>query len=85
MQHRKASLAKICGVIGFVAGEIYMIFTVASPRLQGIEIPLPSLITRLVAMSLLFGPFGMAFGTGVGLLLDSLKSSRVPRDSDQQK
>jgi hypothetical protein len=50
-----------------------MVFTVAGPRLQGIEIPFTSLLTRLVAMSLLFGPFGMALGTGVGLLLASLK------------
>jgi hypothetical protein len=50
-----------------------MVFTVAGPRLQGIEIPFTSLLTRLVAMSLLFGPFGMALGTGVGLLLGSLK------------
>jgi hypothetical protein len=62
-----------------------MIFTVASPRLQGVEIPMASLLTRLVAMSLLFGPFGMAFGTGVGLLLDGLNRPRNPQDSDPQK
>lgn len=62
-----------------------MIFTVASPRLQGVEIPIASLVTRLVAMSLLFGPFGMAFGTGIGLLLDSLTQSKASQDSDQEK
>ncbi len=81
----KVSLTKACGILGFVAGEIYMIFTVASPRLQGIEIPLASLVTRLVAMSLLFGPFGMAFGTGIGLLLDGLTRSKAPREIDHQK
>ena len=73
MQNQKVSVVKICGIIGFLAGEVYMVFTVAGPRLQGIEIPFASLVTRLVAMSLLFGPFGMALGTGVGLLLASLK------------
>ena len=73
MQNQKVSVVKICGIIGFLAGEVYMAFTVAGPRLQGIEIPFASLVTRLVAMSLLFGPFGMALGTGVGLLLASLK------------
>ena len=73
MQGQKASIAKICGIIGFVAGEVYMVFTVAGPRLQGVEIPLGSLLTRLIAMSLLFGPFGMALGTGIGLLLGALK------------
>ena len=74
MQNQKPSVVKICGIIGFLAGEVYMVFTIAGPRLQGIEIPLSSLLTRLVAMSLLFGPFGMALGTGVGLLLGALKS-----------
>lgn len=73
MQNRKASVVKICGVIGFVAGEVYMIFTVAGPRLQGVEIPISSLLPRLFAMSLLFGPFGMALGTGIGLLLGALR------------
>ena len=62
-----------------------MIFTVASPRLQGVEIPMASLLTRLVAMSLLFGPFGMAFGTGIGLLLDALTQSKAPPNADLQK
>ena len=85
MRNTKVSLTKVCGIIGFVAGEVYMIFTVASPRLQGVEIPLASLLTRLVAMSLLFGPFGMAFGTGIGLLLDALPRSKAPQDIGHQK
>lgn len=85
MPNPKVSLIKICGIIGFVAGEVYMIFTVASPRLQGVEIPMTSLLTRLVAMSLLFGPFGMAFGTGIGLLLDALTRSEAPPENGHQK
>jgi hypothetical protein len=83
MQNRKASIAKICGIIGFVAGEVYMVFTVAGPRLQGIEIPLSSLFTRLVAMSLLFGPFGMALGTGIGLLLGALRFKEDTHQHDR--
>jgi hypothetical protein len=50
-----------------------MVFAVAAPRLKGVEIPAAALAARLFASSLLFGPFGLAMGTGVGLLADGLR------------
>lgn len=56
-----------------------MVFTVASPRLKGVDIPTTALALRVAAMAFFFGPFGLAVGTGIGLLADSalraLKSS----------
>lgn len=54
-----------------------MFFTVAGPRLQSADMPLDSLLLRLGALALLFGPFGLAAGTGVGLLLNGLLRSRA--------
>ena len=48
-----------------------MVFTVASPRLKGVDIPTAALAFRIVAMAVFFGPFGLAVGTGIGLLADS--------------
>jgi hypothetical protein len=73
VEKKRPSLVKWCAFSGLVLAEIYMVITVASPRLKGIEIPVAAVATRIVAMSLLFGPFGLAVGTGVGLLLDSIK------------
>lgn len=62
-----------------------MYFTVAGPRLKSADMPLESLIIRLAAMAAIFGPFGLAVGTGVGLLLEGIKRQvfpplRVPQD-----
>lgn len=73
MEKNRPSLVKYCAFIGMALAELYMIVTVASPRLKGIEIPAASVAARIAAMSLLFGPFGLAVGTGVGLLLDGLR------------
>jgi hypothetical protein len=64
------SLVKNFALAGLVFAEVYMIFTVASPRLKGVEIPATSIAIRIAAMAFLFGPFGLAIGTGVGLLVD---------------
>jgi hypothetical protein len=73
VEKKRPSLVKWCAFSGLVLAEIYMVITVASPRLKGIEIPVAAVATRIVAMSLLFGPFGLAVGTGVGLLLDAIR------------
>ncbi|NBV85631.1 MAG: hypothetical protein EBS01_05090 [Verrucomicrobia bacterium] len=75
MQKNRPSLVKRCALVGLVLAEVYMVFTVASPRLKGIEIPAIAVAMRIMAMSLLFGPFGLAVGTGVGLLLEALRRS----------
>lgn len=60
---------------GLVLAEVYMVFTVSSPRLHGDPIPLDSLLMRMAALAVLFGPFGLAVGTGVGLLVDGAMRS----------
>lgn len=75
VQKNRPSLVKRCALVGLVLAEVYMVFTVASPRLKGIEIPAIAVAMRIMAMSLLFGPFGLAVGTGVGLLLEALRRS----------
>jgi hypothetical protein len=72
---KKYPLPKWCGIAGICLAEIYMYFTVAGPRLKSADMPLDSLLIRLGAAALLFGPFGLAVGTGVGLLLDGLRRS----------
>ncbi len=65
------SLVKKFAIAGLILAEIYMVFTVASPRLKGVDIPTAAIAFRIVAMAFFFGPFGLAIGTGVGLLADS--------------
>jgi hypothetical protein len=70
---KRSPLVRNFAIAGFVFGELYMFFAVASPRLKGVEIPSDALAARLLASSLLFGPFGLAMGTGMGLLADGLR------------
>jgi hypothetical protein len=70
-------LPKWCGLLGVILAEIYMFFTVAGPRLQSSDMPWSSLLIRLAAMAVLFGPFGLAVGTGVGILLEGIRQRCV--------
>jgi hypothetical protein len=77
--------AKIGGLLGLLAGEIYMVFTVTSPRLRDVDIPTSALLTRMAATAPLFGSFGLALGTGIGLILRGLfasKSDSLSHSSD---
>lgn len=49
-----------------------MIFTTAAPRLKGVDIPISVMLERMLALSPFFGAFGLAAGTGLGLLLHGL-------------
>jgi len=84
VEKKRPSLVKWCAFLGLVLAEIYMVVTVASPRLKGIEIPAAAVAARIVAMSLLFGPFGLAVGTGVGLLLDAIRRALFQSPSKRQ-
>ena len=84
MEKKRPSLVKWCAFSGLVLAELYMVITVASPRLKGIEIPASAVGTRIVAMSLLFGPFGLAVGTGVGLLVDAIRRTVFPSPSKSE-
>lgn len=66
------NFAKWFSIAGFVAGEVYMVFTALAPNLKGVELPWHAAVGRLVALSLFFGPFGALAGLGVGLLLGGL-------------
>ncbi len=72
VEQRHPSLVKKFAISGMILAEVYMVFTVASPRLKGIDIPGTAIALRIAAMALLFGPFGLAIGTGIGLLADGL-------------
>ena len=74
---RRSTLVRNFAIAGFLFAELYMVLAVAAPRLKGVEMPTAALATRIFASSLLFGPFGLAVGTGVGLLADGLRRSAL--------
>jgi hypothetical protein len=82
---KRSSLVRNFAITGFVFGELYMFFAVASPRLKGVEIPADAMTARLLASSLLFGPFGLAMGTGLGLLADGLRRLVVGAREKKEK
>jgi hypothetical protein len=81
---KRSNLVRNFAILGFALGEIYMVLAVAAPRLKGVEMPLAATSARLFASSLFFGPFGLAMGTGVGLLVDGLRRS-LRRGSGDKK
>jgi hypothetical protein len=66
-------LVRNCAIGGLILAEIYMVFTVAGPRMKDPNIPLDALLTRLAVLAVFFGPFGLAAGTGVGLLINAFR------------
>lgn len=52
-----------------------MAFTVGSPRLKGVDVPWTSVFIRMLAASPFFAAFGLAAGSGVGLILQALFGS----------
>lgn len=68
------NLAKPFAIAGIVLAEVYMVFTVLAPNLQGEATPLWAKAARVAALSIFFGPFGAAVGTGVGLLATGVLS-----------
>jgi len=74
VEKNRPSLVKWCALVGLVLAEVLLVFCVASPRLKGIEIPASAVAMRIMVISL-FCPFGLAVGTGIGLLLDALRRS----------
>ncbi len=72
----KNHLVRNCAIAGLVLAEIYMVFTVAGPRMKDPSLPIDALLTRLCVLSVFFGPFGLAAGTGLGLLINALRPKR---------
>ena len=84
MQNRRIPYAKIAGITGIILGEVYMIFTIGSPRLKEVDIPMTSLLLRMLAASPFFGAFGLAAGTGIGLLLDGVFNPKTaPKQANE--
>ena len=70
------SLAKPFTIAGFIAGELYMLYTVLAPYRSGATIPFDTLLWKILASSLFFGPFGAAAGLGLGFLVAALLPKR---------
>lgn len=50
-----------------------MVLTVLAPNLKGLPPPpIDAQVMRVVVGSIFFGPFGLAVGTGIGLLVSGL-------------
>lgn len=65
--------AKPFAIGGFIAGEIIMLLTVLAPNQKGLPSPpLDAQAMRVLVGSIFFGPFGMAAGTGLGLLYSGI-------------
>jgi hypothetical protein len=77
-----SSLVKPFAIAGVVAAEIYMVFTVLAPHLPGDEMPVAAAIRRMLVLSIFFGPFGLAVGTGIGLLVQGLVNVVRRRKTD---
>jgi hypothetical protein len=73
---KKIPLVKAFAIAGFVLAEIYMAFTVLAPHLPGDEVPTSAIIRRLFVLAIFFGPFGMAVGTGIGMLVQGAINMR---------
>jgi len=71
---QKLNLIKPFTIAGFILGEAYMLYAVLAPYRTGAPIPTSTLVWKLLASSIFFGPFGAAVGMGVGVLLAGLLS-----------
>ncbi len=85
METKRIPYAKIAGITGIVLGEIYMVFTIGTPRLKGVDLPMASVALRMLAASPFFGAFGLAIGTGVGLILDGMLNRRPALKGEQKQ
>ena len=70
MERKRIPYPMILGIAGLILGEVYMYFAVAGPRAKDLSLPMGSLVLRMLALAPLLGAFGLAVGTGLGLILD---------------
>ena len=64
--------AKPFAIGGFIVAEIIMVLVVLAPNQSGIPRPVGHQIVSLLVGAIFFGPFGLAAGTGLGLLVSGL-------------
>ena len=74
---KRWNIVKLFALAGCVASEFYMFYAVTAPRQDGGLIPLEAILIRLAAASVFFGAFGLAAGTGVGLLVQGVADTRT--------
>ncbi|HEV7402832.1 MAG TPA: hypothetical protein VGO11_07905, partial [Chthoniobacteraceae bacterium] len=68
--------AKPFAIGGFIVAEIIMVLTMLAPNMKGApRPPIDHLMIRLLVGAIFFGPFGLAVGTGLGLLYSGLVGS----------
>lgn len=73
MSEPARNYAKPFAIGGFIVGEIIMVFVMLAPNLKGgTAAPVDHLVVRLLVGAIFFGPFGMAAGTGLGLLVSGI-------------
>ena len=77
MTKRPFPIVKAIAIAGAVLAEIYMVYTVLAPNPAG-PAPLGYLLKRVFVGAIFFGPFGLAVGTGVGLLVQAIMPQRNP-------
>jgi hypothetical protein len=69
------NLNKPFAIAGFIVGELIMLYTVLAPNLKGQPAPpVDAVLMRVFVGAIFFGPFGMAVGTGIGMLVSGLLS-----------
>jgi hypothetical protein len=74
------NFVKPFAIAGFILGELIMLYCVLAPNLKGsAPPPVDAVIMRVLVGSIFFGPFGMAAGTGLGMLVSGLVNSRRGR------
>jgi hypothetical protein len=73
---RPFPIVKAIAIFGCVLAEIYMVFTMLAPNLPDQPTPWTHLVWRVFIGAIFFGPFGLAVGTGVGLLVQAVIPKR---------
>jgi len=67
--------AKPFAIGGFIVAEIIMVFTMLAPNMkEAPRPPIDHLLIRLLVGAFFFGPFGLAAGTGLGLLFNGSRA-----------
>jgi hypothetical protein len=75
VSERARNYAKPFAIGGFVVAEIIMVLVMLAPNLKGApRPPVDHLLIRLLVGAFFFGPFGLAAGTGLGLLFNGSRT-----------
>ncbi len=84
MSKRPFPIVKAVAIAGCVLAEIYMVFTMLAPNAADHPAPWTYLVKRLLIGAIFFGPFGLAVGTGVGLLVQAVLPKPAVSDAKRK-